>query len=202
MQRPFSRLAIVNRGEPAMRLIHAVRELNEQRAEPIRVIALYTEPERHAMFVRHADEAYASARPRRRRAHGYLDHAGARARAARGARRRGVGRLGLRRRAPRVRRPVRAAGHRVRRARRGASCACVGDKIAAKRLAEEAGVPVAPWSGGPVETVEEALRHAARIGFPLMIKAAAGGGGRGIRRVDAPGRAAGRVRRARRARGR
>ena len=54
---PVFRLAIVNRGEPAMRVIHAVRELNAQRDEPIRVIALYTEPERDAMFVRHADEA-------------------------------------------------------------------------------------------------------------------------------------------------
>ena len=62
----------------------------------------------------------------------------------------------------------------------------VGDKIAAKRLAAEAHVPVVPWSGGPVETVDEALRHAARIGFPLMVKATAGGGGRGIRRVDTP----------------
>ena len=53
----FSRLAIVNRGEPAMRLIHAVRELNQQRDEDIRLIALYTEPERDAMFVRNADEA-------------------------------------------------------------------------------------------------------------------------------------------------
>ena len=58
-QRTFRRLAVVNRGEPAMRLIHAVRELNAEREEdPIRVIALYTEPERSAMFVRHADEAY------------------------------------------------------------------------------------------------------------------------------------------------
>src|SRR4029450_8015757 len=46
----------------------------------------------------------------------------------------------------------------------------VGDKIAAKRLAEEARVPVAPWSGGPVGSGDEALRHAALIGFPLMIK--------------------------------
>ena len=58
---PSRRLAIVNRGEPAMRLIHAVRELNEQREEPIRVIALYTAAERQAMFVRHADEGTASA---------------------------------------------------------------------------------------------------------------------------------------------
>ena len=60
----------------------------------------------------------------------------------------------------------------------------LGDKIEAKRLAEAAGVPVAPWSGGPVDTVEDAVRHAEAIGYPLMIKAAAGGGGRGIRRVD------------------
>ncbi len=53
----------------------------------------------------------------------------------------------------------------------------LGDKIAAKLLAEEVGVPVAAWSGGPVVTDEDALRHAAAIGFPLMIKAAAGGGG-------------------------
>ena len=60
----------------------------------------------------------------------------------------------------------------------------VGDKIAAKRLAEASGVPVAPWSRGPVATYDDAVAHANRIGFPLMIKAAAGGGGRGIRRVD------------------
>ena len=62
----------------------------------------------------------------------------------------------------------------------------LGDKISAKRLAEECGVPVAPWSGGAVDTVDEARHHAAGIGFPLMIKATAGGGGRGIRRVDGP----------------
>ena len=60
----------------------------------------------------------------------------------------------------------------------------LGDKIGAKRLAEEANVPVAPWSGGPVHSVEEAHKHAAAIGFPLMVKATSGGGGRGIRKVD------------------
>ena len=53
-------------------------------------------------------------------------------------------------------------------------------------MAEQAGVPVAPWSNGPVETIEEAREHAERIGYPLMIKAAAGGGGRGIRKVLEP----------------
>ena len=60
----------------------------------------------------------------------------------------------------------------------------LGDKIEAKRLAEQAGVPVAPWSGGPVESVEDALAQGERLGFPLMIKATAGGGGRGMRRVE------------------
>jgi Carbamoyl-phosphate synthase L chain, ATP binding domain len=60
----------------------------------------------------------------------------------------------------------------------------LGDKIEGKRLAERVGVPVAPWSGRAVDTVEDAMRHAETLGFPLMIKAAAGGGGRGTRRVD------------------
>src|SRR5260370_41537828 len=63
----FSRIAIVNRGEAAMRLIHAVRELNAERDQQIETIALYTEGERHATFVREADRTYslgpAAARP-------------------------------------------------------------------------------------------------------------------------------------------
>ena len=63
---------------------------------------------------------------------------------------------------------------------------CVGDKIGAKRLAEEAGVPVAPWSGGAGRRPRRRRStHAERIGFPLMVKATAGGGGRGIRRRGA-----------------
>ncbi len=186
----FSRLAIVNRGEPAMRLIHAVSELNQHRSEPIRTIALFTESEHDAMFVRFADEAvllgpslvddgHGGRRP------GYLDHAllerallRARADAA------WVG-WGFVAEQPEFvelcdRLGIVFVGPDAAVMRR------LGDKIAAKRLAEEAGVPVAPWSGGPVGSAEAALEHAERIGFPVMIKAAAGGGGRGIRRVDHP----------------
>jgi acetyl/propionyl-CoA carboxylase alpha subunit len=53
----FSRIAVVNRGEPAMRLTRAVRELNEQHGFGIRVIALHTHAERRALFVRAADES-------------------------------------------------------------------------------------------------------------------------------------------------
>ena len=62
----------------------------------------------------------------------------------------------------------------------------LGDKIEAKRLAEQAGVPVAAWSGGPVESAEDAVAVGEKLGYPLMIKAASGGGGRGMRRVDEP----------------
>jgi len=57
----------------------------------------------------------------------------------------------------------------------------MGDKAKARETAEAAGVPTAPGSDGRIETAEEALASAGAIGFPLMIKAAAGGGGRGIR---------------------
>ena len=59
----------------------------------------------------------------------------------------------------------------------------LGDKVAAKRVAEQADVPVVPWSGGPVDDVAEATAVAARLGYPVVVKAAAGGGGRGIRMV-------------------
>jgi len=188
VQRPFERLAIVNRGEAAMRAIHAVRELNEERPAPIRVIALHTETERHALFVRQSDErhcigpaAWTDAEGRRSSA--YLDYeALERALVETRADAAWVGwgfvaehpefaelceRLGI---------VFAGPDARVMRA--------LGDKVEAKRLAEEAGVPVAPWSGGPVEDLDVALRHADAIGYPLMIKAAAGGGGRGMRRVD------------------
>ena len=182
MQRPFTRLAIVNRGEPAMRVIHAVRELNAGRREPIQAIALSTPAERQAMFVRHADEVITLETDARI---GYLDHeALERALVAARADAVWVG-WGFVAEDPRFvelceRLGIVFVGPSSEVMRK------VGDKIEAKRLAEAAGVPVAPWSGGPVDTAEDAARHAEAIGYPLMIKAAAGGGGRGIRRVDDP----------------
>ncbi|HEV7187904.1 MAG TPA: carboxyl transferase domain-containing protein, partial [Blastococcus sp.] len=59
----------------------------------------------------------------------------------------------------------------------------LGAKIEAKVLAEQTGVPVAPWSGGPVTGVDDGRRHAETIGYPLIVKSRSGGGGRGIRIV-------------------
>ena len=60
----------------------------------------------------------------------------------------------------------------------------MGDKVAARQAAEAAGVPVVPGSKGRLETTEDAVKVAAEIGYPVMIKAAAGGGGKGIRIAD------------------
>ncbi|MGH2982979.1 MAG: carboxyl transferase domain-containing protein [Solirubrobacterales bacterium] len=191
MQRAFQRLAIVNRGEPAMRLIHAVRELNEGRAEPIRLIALCTEPERSAMFVRNADEAFdlgsasfvdAADGSHKNR---YLDYAALeRALVTTRADAAWVG-WGFVAEHPGFAELCERLGI-VFVGPDAAVMRSLGDKINAKLLAAEADVPVAPWSGGPVEDVDQAVRQANEIGFPLLVKAAAGGGGRGIRRVDSP----------------
>ena len=175
----IKRIAIVNRGEAAIRLIHAVRELNAHGAEQIETVALYTEGERSAMFVREADSSYAlgpaAGRP-------YLDlvvleraltHTGSDAAwvgwgfvaedpsFAEMCERIGVTFIG----------PSAAAMRRL------------GDKIGSKLLAEQVGVPVAPWSKGAVDDIDAAHAAAAEIGYPLMLKATAGGGGRGIRMV-------------------
>ena len=180
----LTRIAIINRGEAATRLIHAVRDLNAEHpdAEPLVTIALYTDAERSAMFAREADEAFplgpASERP-------YLNHE-LLARVLRDARADAVwvgwgfvaedaafadlmASMGIVFIGP--------SGDAMRR---------LGDKIGSKLIAEEVGVPVAPWSGGGVDTLDEALAAADRVGYPLMLKATAGGGGRGIRRVDSP----------------
>lgn len=62
----------------------------------------------------------------------------------------------------------------------------LGDKAAAKETMAAAGVPVIPGSKGAVSTFEEAKKIAEKSGYPILVKAAAGGGGRGIRRVDRP----------------
>ena len=178
----FQRIAIVNRGEAAMRLIHAVRDLNAQAGPDghrIETVALHTEAERSAMFVRESDAAYdlgpASLRP-------YLDHAVLeRALLETGADAAWVGwgfvaeDAGFAELCERI--GVTFIGPSPEAMRR------LGDKIGTKLIAEEVGVPVAPWSRGGVDTLEDATAAAARIGYPLMLKATAGGGGRGIRKV-------------------
>ncbi|GGN59861.1 fused acetyl/propionyl-CoA carboxylase subuit alpha/methylmalonyl-CoA decarboxylase subunit alpha [Actinoplanes lobatus] len=163
-----------------MRLIHAVRDLSAETGTRIETVALYTDEDRTATFVRAADVTYslgpAAARPYLN--HGLLEEA----LRATGADAAWVGwgfvaedpvfaelcdRIG-----------VTFVGPSAEAMRK------LGDKIGSKLIAEEVGVPVAPWSRGEVATLEDALRAGDEIGYPLMLKATAGGGGRGIRRVD------------------
>ena len=167
-----------------MRLINAVRELRHEHGADIRAIALHTRAEQSAMFVREADEAVCIDDGRAPGAGSpYLDlEALERALVAARADSAWVG-WGFVAERPEFaelcdRLGITFIGPRPEVMRR------LGDKIEAKRLAERSDVPIAPWSGGPVESLDEARRHAATIGYPLMIKATAGGGGRGIRRVD------------------
>ena len=171
MQSDFERVAIVNRGECAMRFIHAADEFNQEHGTSIRTIALFTEPDRHAMFVREADEAVLLGPAHiidpatRQSKTSYVDYdrleralTTARAHAvwvgwgfvaehaefADLCRDLGIVFIG-------------PDGEVMRR---------LGDKISSKLLAEQAQVPVAPWSGGAVDTLSDALHHADRLGYP------------------------------------
>ncbi|GAA0220611.1 biotin carboxylase N-terminal domain-containing protein [Saccharothrix mutabilis subsp. mutabilis] len=173
----FSRIAIVNRGEAAMRLIHAVRDLAAQTGSRIETVALHTDVDSTATFVREADLAHdlgpAANRP-------YLDLAVLeRALVETGADAAWVG-WGFVAEDPAfaelcARIGVTFIGPDPEAMRQ------LGDKIGAKLIAEEVGVPVAPWSRGAVEDLDAALKAAREVGYPLMLKATAGGGGRGIR---------------------
>lgn len=192
MQCEFRRVAIINRGEAAMRFIHAAREFNQEQGASLCTIALFTEPDRRAMFVREADEAVAlgaahiidatTGKPKS----SYVDY----------------GRLERALLTARTDAAWVGWGFVAEQAEFADLCRNLGvvfigpdadvmrrlgDKITSKLLAERLGIPVVPWSGGPVDTADDAMHHARHLGFPLLIKATAGGGGRGIRRVDMPG---------------
>jgi len=154
----FRRVAIVNRGEPAMRFIHAVREYNLEHRTDIRVIALFTEPDRHARYVREADESVDlgpssfvdDADGLRRPA--YLDYRvleRALTESQADAAWTGWGFVAER---PEFAELCERLGVTIIGPDSG-SMRRLGDKICAKRLAEQAGIPVIPWGDGPDELV-------------------------------------------------
>ena len=179
------RLAIVNRGEAAMRCIRAVKSLRAQEGSRISAVALYTGVDRDAPFVRHADLAVELPVTGGEVA-AYLDHdllIETLHRVEADAVWPGWGFV-----AEDSAFVERLAVEGIRFLGPSADALRVlGDKIAAKGVAERVGVPVMPWSGAAVANPEEARIAAEEIGYPVVIKACAGAGGRGIRVVNESG---------------
>ncbi len=170
--RPISRLLIANRGEIAVRVIRACRD------EGIAAIAIYADSDRDALFVRLADEAYALGG--QTPAETYLDAVKiiAIAKTA-GADAIHPGYGFLSERADFAQAVIDAGLIWIGPAPKVIEA--LGDKIEARRIAEAVGAPLVAGTPGPVETPADALAFAKAHGLPVAIKAAFGGGGRGMK---------------------
>ena len=170
----FKKILIANRGEIALRVIYACRELG------IATVAVYSEADEHALHVRFADQEICIGPPRPidsylnvpaiitaaevtgadaiHPGYGFLSESGYLAEAAEAC---GIKFIGP---PPAVLR-------------------LIGDKSQARRAMKRAGLPVLPGTEEPPETLDRALKAARKLGLPLIVKASAGGGGRGMRIV-------------------
>ncbi|MCK5219087.1 acetyl-CoA carboxylase biotin carboxylase subunit [bacterium] len=168
----FRKILIANRGEIALRIIRACRELG------IKTVAVHTEADNNSLHVRYADEDICIGRGPANTSYlnipivlsaaeisdadaihpgyGFLAENAHFAEVCEASKLAFVG-------------PTPGAMRRL------------GDKIEARRLMKEVGLPMLPGSDGPVESEDDALRLARQIGYPVIIKATAGGGGRGMR---------------------
>ncbi len=171
----FKKVLIANRGEIAVRIIRACRELG------LKTVAVFSTADRNALHAKIADEAVCIGAPAAKDS--YLNekaiiaacettgadavHPGFGFLSENASFARNCGKCGITFIGPAPE-----------------SIEMLGDKAAAKSAMKKAGVPVIPGSDGAVPTMEEAKRLAEEIGFPLMVKASAGGGGRGIRLVE------------------
>jgi acetyl-CoA carboxylase biotin carboxylase subunit len=170
----FRKILIANRGEIAVRVVRACQEMG------IRTVAVYSEVDRHALHVRCADEAHLIGPPPAGESYLVIDKIiDAAKRSGAEAIHPGYGFL--------AENPVFAercekegikligpSAHAMR---------TMGSKTLARKTVQAAGVPVVPGTVDPIATEEEVFRVAGEIGFPIMLKATAGGGGKGLRLV-------------------
>ncbi|MCC7416049.1 MAG: acetyl-CoA carboxylase biotin carboxylase subunit [Acidobacteria bacterium] len=174
----FKKILIANRGEVALRVIFACRELG------IRTVAVYSEADEGSLHVRFADEDVCIGPARSSDSYlnvpavisaaeitgadaihpgyGFLSESAYLAEVCEACHIKFIGPD------PQVIR-------------------LMGDKARARRVMKKAGVPILPGSDGPIESEDKALKLAREIGYPVIVKATAGGGGRGMRVVRAPG---------------
>ncbi|MDA9266792.1 acetyl-CoA carboxylase biotin carboxylase subunit [Salibacteraceae bacterium] len=170
----MKKILVANRGEIALRIMRTCREMN------IKTVAVFSEADRNALFVRFADEAYCIGPPASSQSYLVIDkiidvarksgadgvHPGygflsENAAFARRLEQEGIELIG-------------PSAH---------SMEVMGDKLSAKETALKQNVPLVPGSEGAVNSLEEAKVVAREVGFPLLIKASAGGGGKGMRAV-------------------
>jgi acetyl-CoA carboxylase, biotin carboxylase subunit len=168
----FKKVLIANRGEIALRVIRACRELG------LETVAVYSEADRESLHVRFADDDVCIGPPPSRQSYLKIPNLIAAAEiTGADAIHPGYGFLAENAEFADICKAsnitfVGPSGEQIRQ---------MGDKATARRLAAEAGVPTVPGSPGTIEDVEEAQAFAESIGFPVIIKATAGGGGKGMR---------------------
>jgi len=183
----FCKLLVANRGEIAVRVVRTCRELG------IPTVAVYSDADRDSLHVRYADEAYRLGPALSVESYLNMDAILEVARES-GADAVHPGYGFLAENAEFARRCQKARLTFV-----GPSpdaVALMGDKAAARRVAQKAGVPLVPGTEALPDD-GQAVREAKRIGFPLLVKAVAGGGGKGMRTVGSPGELEGALRQAR-----
>ena len=177
-QKPFNKVLAANRGEIAIRIFRACYDLG------LHTVAMYSNEDTGGQFRTHADEAYLIGE-NKSPVGAYLDIPAI----IDLAKRRGVDAIHP------------GYGFLSENADFARACeeagisfigppsdilAMMGDKLSAKQIAIKAGVPIIPGSTEPLKDGDEALEKAISFGFPIILKAAAGGGGRGMRRCDTP----------------
>ena len=173
----FKKILIANRGEIALRVLCACRELG------IKTVAVYSTADEHALHVRFADDVVCIGPPRSADSYlnvpaiisaaeitgadaihpgyGFLSESAYLAEVCEACHIKFIG----------------PSPHVIR---------LMGDKARARRAMKKAGVPILPGSDGPVDSEERGLKVAKDLGYPVIVKASAGGGGRGMRIVRAP----------------